>query len=232
LRQRKEAGELDASDYIVKSFVSTTMADKIAEKQGAACITVPTGFKYIADVINTRKEGTFIFGFEESCGFLAGDFVMDKDGVMAMLLMLEVACECKETGETLYQRLRALYDTHGWHKEKVISAVMEGQGGMEKIGAIMKRLRETPPGTLGGQSVIGFTDYQSGLFKGADGVKEIDFPCENALKFTLENGWVSVRPSGTEPKIKLYVAVWGDTKEEAEKLFNALEEDAGALTGV
>lgn len=232
IRQRKRSGELSASDYIVKSFVSTAMADKIAQKLGAECITVPTGFKYIADVINTRKEGTFIFGFEESGGFLAGDFVMDKDGVMALLLMLEVACECKEAGETLYQRLRSLYESYGWHKEKVISAVMEGDGGMERKAAIMKRLRETPPGTLGGQSVTGFTDYQSGTYKDGEGTRQIDFPRENALKLSMENGWVSVRPSGTEPKIKLYVAAYGDTKESAETFFAALEKDAAALVGV
>ncbi len=205
------------------------MADKIAQRLGAACITVPTGFKYISEVINTRKEGSFVFGFEESCGFLSGDFVMDKDGVMALLLMLEAACECRENGETLYSRLRSLYETYGWHKEKVISAVMEGEGGMQKISSIMARLRKTVPAALGGQPVTGFTDYQSGLCSDAGCTKETDFPRENAFKLALENGWVCVRPSGTEPKIKLYAAVYGKIQEEAGRLIAALEEDAKAV---
>lgn len=226
LRQRKRAGLLKPEDYIVKSFVSTTMADIIAKGHGAQCVTVPTGFKYIADVINTRSEGTFVFGFEESCGFLADSFVMDKDGVMAMLLLLEAVCECREEGETLYGRLRSLYGEYGWHREKVTSAVMEDGTGMDKIASIMMRLRETPPERLGGQNVVSVTDYRSGEKRSPQGVSIIDFPREDALRFELEKGWVCVRPSGTEPKIKLYTAVSAGTSEEAQALLAALESGA------
>lgn len=228
LRQRKEKGELKADDYIVKSFVSTSMAERIAEGLGAKCITVPTGFKYISDIVNTRKKGKFIFGFEESCGFLAGDFVSDKDGVMALLLLLEVMCECADRGETLYQRLESLYRTYGWHKEKVTSLVLS-EGGVKRKEEIMQRLRQSAPETLGGQRVVAAIDYLSGIRKDRKTETYIDFPRENALKFELEKGWVCVRPSGTEPKIKLYAAVNGETKEVSEMLLDALQKDANAI---
>jgi phosphoglucomutase len=229
LRQRKQSGELSNDDYIVKSFVSTSMAESIARGMGAQCVTVPTGFKYIGDLKNTRRQGTFVFGFEESYGFLAGDFEADKDGVMALLLLLEVMCECRANGETLYGRLKKLYGQYGWYRESVTSAVMEGEGGMKSIEKIMQRLREAPPISMGGQKTVAVTDYLSGIHKDGSEVKHIDFPSENALKFTLENGWVCVRPSGTEPKIKLYTAVRGATDGEAQQLLDSLEGDARKL---
>jgi phosphoglucomutase len=229
LRQRKEKGELAADDYIVKSFVSTSMADEIAKGMGAESITVPTGFKYISDVVNTRKQGKFVFGFEESCGFLAGDFVADKDGVMALLLLLEVMCECSERGETLYQRLISLFNTYGWHKEKVTSTVLDGESGMAKKEEIMQRLRKSAPQTLGGQRVAAVIDYLSGVRRDGERETIIDFPRENALRFELGKGWVCVRPSGTEPKIKLYAAVNGKTKEASETLLDALWKDANTM---
>lgn len=231
IRQRKQSGALATDDYIIKSFVSTQMADTIAARLGAECITVPTGFKYIADIINTRKNGKFIFGFEESCGFLADDFIADKDGVMALLLLLEVMCECMDRGETLYQRLESLYETYGWHREYVTSTMLDGEGGMKKKEEIMQRLRLSAPETLGGQRVIAETDYLSGIRKDGNGETVLDFPHENALRFELERGWVCVRPSGTEPKIKLYVAVCGGNGEEAESLLDELKKDAAALLG-
>ena len=233
LEQRQEAGTLRTTDYIVKSFVSTQMADDIAAHYGARCITVPTGFKFISDIIfNKETDAKFVFGFEESCGFLADDFVADKDGVMAGLLLLEVLCACKKNGQTLYQRLRGLYEKFGWHKEKVISAVMDGAGGMDKVAAIMAGLRSDQPEELGGQRVVSVTDYLSGEKKTGDEVETVDFPRVNAMKLKLEHGWMCVRPSGTEPKLKVYLGVSEKTNAQSEALLSALADDAPKLLGI
>ena len=233
LEQRKEAGTLRTTDFVVKSFVSTQMADEIAAHYGARCITVPTGFKFISDItFNKEPDATFVFGFEESCGFLADNFVADKDGVMAGLLLLEVLCACKKSGQTLYQRLRSLYEKYGWHKEKVISAVMDGADGMEKVASIMAGLRDQQPEVLGGQRVNAVTDYQSGEKKTKDGTETIDFPRVNAMKLTLEHGWVCVRPSGTEPKLKVYLGVSEKTNAQSQALLGQLMDEVPKLLGI
>lgn len=230
LRHRKESGSLLSEDYIVKSFVSTRMADDIAKEFGIESITVPTGFKYISDIFNNqRKQGTFVFGFEESCGFLAGDFVADKDGVMAGLLLLEVLCECKKNGETLYQRLRSLYEKYGWHKEKVVTAMLEGEDGMERVKNIMQKLRDHVPAQFGGQQVVCYTDYQGGFVQDESGKRTIDFPQSNAVCFTLEKGWMCIRPSGTEPKLRVYCGVCDKTCKASDELLKQLEKEAEAL---
>jgi phosphoglucomutase len=149
---------------------------------------------------------------------------------MAMLLLLEVLCECKSKDENLYQRLKKLYEKYGWHKEKVVSLTLEGEDGMAKISAIMDKFRSDPPKALGGQRRINYTDYKTGKYIDEKGESDIDFPRENALIFTLEKGWVCVRPSGTEPKIKIYAAVAGSTSEESEKLLPGIVEDLKRLT--
>ncbi len=229
-RQREKDGQLKSGDYIVKSFVSTRMADDIAKSFGARCITVPTGFKYISDTINNKENAqNFVFGFEESCGFLAGDFIADKDGVMAGMLLLEVLCECKKNGETLYERLFSLYEKYGWHKEKTVYAIFDGLDGMDKVKRIMKNLRENPPKTLGGQKVVLTADYLQAKEYDANGEADIDFPHSDALCFNLENGWLCIRPSGTEPKLRVYCGVYEKTNEASQKLLDALEKDAKAL---
>lgn len=233
LRHRKDTGILTPSDYIVKSFVSTRMADDIAKSFGIECITVPTGFKFISDTLNNKqKDRCFIFGFEESCGFLADNFIGDKDGMMAGMLLLEVLCECKKTGETLYQRLSSLYQKYGWHKDKVINTLLEGADGMDKVKSIMKNLRDNPPTMFGDQHVLSYTDYQSSVCKDKDCSKNIDFPRSNALCFTLEKGWLCIRPSGTEPKLRVYFGVCDTTNEASEKLLSALEKEAKAMLTV
>ena len=230
LEQRQDAGVLRTTDYIIKSFVSSQMADDIAAHYGARCITVPTGFKFISDTIfNKENDSTFVFGFEESCGFLADNFVGDKDGVMAGLLLLEVLCACKKNGQTLYQRLTSLYEKFGWHKEKVISAVMDGPGGMDRVTNIMSSLRSNPPQELGGQHVCSVTDYQSGVRKSGGDTEDIDFPRVDALKLKLEKGWVCVRPSGTEPKLKAYLGACEVTNDLADEMLCRLDDDVRAL---
>jgi phosphoglucomutase len=233
LKKRREAGTMDPSDYIIKSFVSSQMADDIAAYYGVRCLTVPTGFKYISDIMfNQEPDSAFVFGFEESCGFLASRFVGDKDGVMAGLLLLEVLCDCKKNGQTLYQRLRSLYDKYGWHKEKVISVVMDGADGMTRVAGIMATLRGVAPLMLGGQRVEAVMDYLSGTCQNDGQIETIDFPRVDALKFTLERGWMSVRPSGTEPKLKVYIGVSESDNAASEERLKALETDAREKLGI
>lgn len=226
LRHSSETGQLLPTDFVVKSFVSTRMANEIARRFGILCITIPTGFKYISDMIHTNPDKRFVFGFEESCGFLADNFVREKDGVMAALLLLEVLCECRKTGKSLYDHLRSLYDTYGWHKEKVYAAVYEGLDGMDKIAGIMAGLRDNPPATLGGQRVHARIDYLAGTIADASGRRPYDFPLNDALEFSLPSGWLVIRPSGTEPKVRVYMGVHEKTNEASEALLSALEADA------
>lgn len=230
LRCRRESGELKPSDFIVKSFVSTRMADDIAAHYGIESVTVPTGFKWISDIVsNQYKDRHFVLGFEESCGFLSGSFIGDKDGVMAGLLLLEVLCDCKARGGTMYERLRSLYQQYGWHKEKVVYALLEGADGMARIKNIMQSLRESAPQTFGGQRIVRYTDYLSGIAKDKNGESRIDFPKSDALEYTLESGWLCIRPSGTEPKVRVYCGVSGETNEASQALLDALKKDASAL---
>lgn len=226
LRHSAETGQLKPTDFIVKSFVSTRMANEIARHFGITCITIPTGFKYISDMIHTNPDKRFVFGFEESCGFLADNFVREKDGVLAALLLLEVLCECKKNGKTLYEHLRSLYCTYGWHKEKVAAAQYEGLDGMDKIAGIMSGLRENPPALVGGQRVLSRIDYLSGTITDKTGQRPYNFPQNDALEFSLPSGWLVIRPSGTEPKVRVYMGVHEKTNEASEALLTALEADA------
>jgi phosphoglucomutase len=229
LRHRAETGQIQPTDFIVKSFVSTRMADAIARHFGIECKTIPTGFKYISDAIHQNPDSQFVFGFEESCGFLADTFVREKDGSIAALLLLEVLCECKKSGRTLYQHLRLLYGTYGWHKEKVIAAVYEGLDGMKKMNGIMAALRANPPAMLGGQHVVERIDYATGTIMDATGQRPYNFPLTDALGFFLPSGWLIIRPSGTEPKVRVYCGVHDRTGEAAEKLLGALAAEAGRM---
>ena len=226
LRHSREAGQIKPTDFIVKSFVSTRMANDIARHFGIACVTIPTGFKYISDMIHTNPDKRFVFGFEESCGFLADNFVREKDGVMAALLLLEVLCECKKNGISLYEHLHSLYDVYGWHKEKVYAAVYEGLTGMDKIAGIMAGLRDNPPAMLGGQRVHARIDYSTGTITNESGQRPYDFPLNDALEFSLPSGWLVIRPSGTEPKVRVYMGVHEKTNAASEALLSALEADA------
>ncbi len=226
LRHRRETGRLNASDFIVKSFVSTRMADEIARQFGVDCVTIPTGFKYISDMIRSNPEKRFVFGFEESCGFLADDFVREKDGVMAALLLLEVLCECKKNGITMVEHLRLLYENYGWYKDKVYAAVYEGMGGMKKIEGIMEALRKNSPAVLGGQRVLSRIDYKTGKIVTDNKERNYKFAKSDALGYELESGWLIIRPSGTEPKVRVYYGVQQKTSEASEALLGALEADA------
>ena len=226
LEKRRQSGELRASDYIVKSFVSTRMADAIAAHYGIHCHTVLTGFRFISELI-VQKEPTgaeFIFGFEESFGFLAGTFALDKDGALAALLLCKAAQFFRASGQSLTDALEALYREHGCYLESVKNIAFEGLDGMEKMKGIMERLRARPIDAIGGLPVRFTEDYRSRTRTGQDGiVSALELPSTDALRLLLDSGaWLCIRPSGTEPKIKIYYAVSASSREAAEGLLKRI----------
>ena len=233
LSTREKLGTLPKNGAVCKSIVSTSLANSICERYGVEMFEVLTGFKYIGDKIHEfGKTGshTFLFGFEESHGYLSSTFVRDKDGVNASLLIAEAAAACKAEGMNLYEYIHKIYREFGRYTNKTFSTRLPGKHGKARMAEIMKNLRENPPKELGGFKVIAVRDYQART-RTADGVVEpIALPKSNVLYFELEGGcWVCVRPSGTEPKIKLYVNACAPTKEEANEINERLHIAGEAL---
>ncbi|MGD0278673.1 MAG: phospho-sugar mutase [Smithella sp.] len=220
LEMRRLSGILRPSDYIVKSFVSTDMADAIARYYNITSYTVMTGFRFISELITKNEQlgAEFIFGFEESYGFLAGTFTLDKDGVLAALLLCKAAQYYKNHGLGLIDVLNKLYETHGYYIEGVKNIAFTGLDGMNKMKEIMTKLRSKQIASVGGLAVQYREDYLTLMRTALDGtVSEIEFPASDAFKLILEkSSWICIRPSGTEPKIKIYYAVREATREAAE----------------
>lgn len=221
LEKRKRDGGLKPTDYIIKSFVSTTMADAIAAHYGIVCHTVLTGFRFISEII-TENEGTgaeFIFAFEESYGFLSGTFTRDKDGAIGALLLCKAAQHYQAQGKSLTDVLQGLYQKYGFYAEGIKNMVFAGLDGMDKMNAIMEDMREKPIRRIGGIPVMATEDYLSGQCTLTNGDKlPLTLPKSNAIRLMLENGaWACIRPSGTEPKIKAYFAVCAKEEEKAKK---------------
>ncbi|MBC8321191.1 MAG: phospho-sugar mutase [Bacteroidetes bacterium] len=211
LTKWKETGKLTGNEFIVKTIVTSELLAKIAEKFEVEHFDVLTGFKYIADIIK-RFEGekTFIGGGEESYGYLVGDFVRDKDAVISCAMIAETAAWAADKGLGLYDLLLDIYTEFGLYKEKLISVVRKGQSGAEEIQKMMKGFRANPPSNLNKSKVIFIKDYLTGVSKNmeTDIEESINLPSSNVLQFfTADGGKVSVRPSGTEPKIKFYFGV-------------------------
>ncbi len=211
LTKWRENGKLTGNEYIIKTVVSTELMAKIAMKNKVSYFDTLTGFKFIADVIR-KNEGisTFIGGGEESYGYLIGDFVRDKDAVSACAMIAEIAAWAADKGMSLYDLLMDIYIEYGLHKEKLISVVRKGKSGAEEIQKMMKGFRSNPPQSLNNSKVVLIKDYLSGVSRNIEtGLEEsIDLPASNVLQFfTADGGKVSVRPSGTEPKIKFYFGV-------------------------
>ena len=234
LKSRKALGTLPADGAVCKSVVSTELARKIAESFGLVCFDTLTGFKWIANKIQQFQEDkshTFIFGFEESYGFLSSTFVRDKDGVNASLLIAEAAAWAKMQGKTLYNILQEIYKTYGYYVEKVVSVTLPGKDGLTKMQEIMKSLRTNPPKELAGEKVTAVRDYLAGTRTDAEGnVSPAGLPKSDVLYFELEGGnWVCIRPSGTEPKIKLYVNTNAKEEADAKAANDALENASREL---
>ena len=235
LSQKMERGELPANAAAVSTIVSTDMAKAICDSFGVKLIKVLTGFKYIAEQIQLFEDtgcNTFMFGFEESFGYLSGTDVRDKDGVNACLLIAEAACWYKKMyNKTLVDAIDMLYEQYGYYGDKVASFVLPGKDGLEKMKNVMAGLRNNPPWAFAGEKVVAMRDYQSSLRVTSDLQTEIlTLPKSNVLFFELENGsWICVRPSGTEPKIKLYVNAVSDDPAKTEKMLEAYADDAVKL---
>ena len=234
LYAHQQAGTLPKNALVVKSIVSSELPTFIAESYGAEMKNVLTGFKFIAEQIQHDEETgehTFMFGFEESYGYLVKSFVRDKDAVQAVLLLTEVAAHFKNEGKTLYDGLQELYAKHGYFLEKTISVTVAGLEGPQKIKAIMEGLRASVPTSFGGLKVVLAQDFSVNEQKDANGVvSEIGLPTSNVLKYILEDGsWIAVRPSGTEPKIKFYTGVKASSESEAKEKLAALQADLQKL---
>lgn len=223
LRSLKETGNLPKNGVVIKTIVTTEGAAKIAESYGVELMDVLTGFKYIGEKIHefeVNKDKTFLFGFEESYGYLSGDFVRDKDAVIASMLIAEMTLYYKEKGMTLYEALLDIYKTHGFFKEDLTSLELQGKEGQEKIASCIDALRNTAITSINNIKVAKKYDYKLSKEENFENntTSTIELPKSNVLKFILEDGSsFVVRPSGTEPKMKIYLAVRAKSLEEADK---------------
>ncbi len=231
LSQKKEKNILPKNAVVIKSIVSSTMAEPITKKYGVKLLEVLTGFKYIGEKIKEfeqNKEQQFLFGYEESYGCLAGTYARDKDAIAAVALLCEAAAYYKEKGISLWEKMISLYKTYGYYKESIKQITLEGVDGAEKIKNSMQKLRENPPTKIGSYSVKKIRDYQAQtiLDVSTNEKKKIELPVSNVLYYELEeDGWLAVRPSGTEPKIKYYMGVKGKSFEDAKEKLAEIEKE-------
>ncbi|AEV94839.1 phospho-sugar mutase [Pediococcus claussenii] len=234
LTAHEQAGDLPKNAVAVKSIVSSEFATRIAEGHHAKMIDVLTGFKFIADQIKNFEETgehTFMFGFEESYGYLVRPFVRDKDAIQGIVLLAEIAAYYQSKGQTLYDGLQSLFATYGYHEEKTISKDFPGVDGKEKMDAIMNQFRSEHPTAFAGYQVVNSQDFETSVQVNKEGKEsKIDLPQSNVLKYTLDDGtWIAIRPSGTEPKIKFYVGTVGESEEDALKKVDLFEDSIDKL---
>ncbi len=236
-RSRIANGSMPKAPVAVKTIVSTDLADSVAKEYGIELRSVLTGFKYIGDQIAgleaNGQENRYIFGFEESYGYLSGSYVRDKDAVNASMLVCEMAVYYKKQGKTLVDAITALYEKHGYYLNDLMNFTFEGQDGMRQMQSIMERLRGNTPVQIAGVAVTGHSDYKTAKHVDGTTETEITLPKSNVLEYRLENGSkLIVRPSGTEPKLKLYLSAKGKTKAESQAVIKALKDCAEALLGI
>jgi len=235
LNSLSETNQLPQNGVVIKTIVTTDMIESIGKKYNVEVLDVLTGFKYIGEKIKEfEQEGKkeFIFGFEESFGYLAGNFVRDKDAVIASMLICEMTLYYKNKGMSLYDALLNIYKENGYYEESLVSIELKGKDGAEKIGNIMQHLRNSMSGLIGNNKIVKKMDYKIGLELDLIKINEktIKLPKSNVLKFVLEDGsWFVVRPSGTEPKIKIYLSVKGNSLKNASEKIVDLKENVMAI---
>jgi len=224
----KKQGRLNDRSTVINTIVTGKLGEKIAESYNVRTISVLTGFKYIAEKIKEFESSglEFVFGYEESYGYLAGPFVRDKDAVIASMLICEMASCYKKRGMTLYEGLMSLYEKYGYYKESLTSVTFKGKEGMEEMVSLINALRDKLPGEVSGikvEEVRDYLDYQG----------TVRLPKENVLQFILEDkSWFCIRPSGTEPKLKIYYSVIGNAQEDAEERMARLKAGVEAIVKV
>ncbi len=243
LAKRKAAGGLTSKHYIVKTLVTTEMIRRIGDAYGVeTCGDLQVGFKFIGGLVEGRGARDFVFGAEESHGYLVGDYARDKDAGVAAMLLAELAADCKAAGKSLHEQLDALFWQYGCHAERQISVTMPGSEGMTRMAALMKRFRKQPPAKLGEFKVEKVIDYQN-LVESAPGGQSNPFVGPKGdmvmLHLDLEGTYVAVRPSGTEPKVKYYMFTYEPaemlaslegTKQELEERLDSLAEALTAFS--
>lgn len=236
LEANKQAGTLPANAALAKSIVSTELVTKIAESYGATMFNVLTGFKFIAEKIQEFEEKhnyTYMFGFEESYGYLIKPFVRDKDAIQAVLIVAEIAAYYRSRGMTLADGIDEIFKEYGYFAEKTISVTLSGKDGAEQIKAIMAKFRDNSPEQFNGTDIAVFEDFalQTKTYKDGN-VEKLTTPPSDVLKYTLaDDSWFAVRPSGTEPKIKFYIATVGETLAEAEEKIANIEKEINEFVG-
>ena len=232
LKSRKALGNLPENPVVVKTIVTTKIIEAICKKYDCELRNCLTGFKYIGEIIlgleQKGEEDRFVFGFEESCGYLAGTYVRDKDAVVASMLICEMAAYYKKQGKSLVDIIDGIYNEYGYYLNTTLNFYFEGAEGMQKMAGIMDSLRENAPATIAGYKVVSIADYDThvatDLVTGA--TEKIDLPKSNVLSYTTEGGHCAiVRPSGTEPKIKIYITAIGATADEAKSITDKIAED-------
>ena len=234
LEAHKSAGTLPANAALCKSIVSTDLVTKIAESYGATMFNVLTGFKFIAEKIQEFEEKhnhTYMMGFEESFGYLIKPFVRDKDAIQAVLVVAELAAYYRSRGLTLADGIEEIYKEYGYFAEKTISVTLSGVDGAEQIKAIMAKFRDNGPKDFNATAISVTEDFKAQTSTAADGtVTALTTPPSDVLKYTLADGsWIAVRPSGTEPKIKFYIAVVGDSNEDSQAKIANIEAEINAF---
>ena len=236
-KKRKELGTLPKDPVAVTTVVSTDMATPVAEEYGIELRRVLTGFKFIGDQIALLEKAggadRYVFGFEESYGYLSGGYVRDKDAVDASMLICQMAYEYKKNGMTLADAMETLYKKHGYYENALMNFGFEGEDGMIRMGAIMDSLRKNAPKEIAGYAVLGWSDYEASVKSEGGKTETIDLPKSNVLEYRLSGGSkVIVRPSGTEPKIKVYLSGKAETKEASLAVIEKLQKAVPSALGI
>ena len=230
ISQMKEKGILPSNGMLITTIVSSDLAKAIAKYYDLACPEVLTGFKNIGAVMKKAEENkdrTYVFGYEESYGCLIGDYARDKDGIAAVMALCEAACYYQSQNKTLWDAMNDIYEKYGYYKEEQVSIVREGVQGAQEIKEMMTKMRNTDIQKIGNYQVLTFKDIQKNIVKNMQTgeIKETGLPESNVLYYELEdNAWCCIRPSGTEPKIKLYMGIKGTSEENANKKLQELKQ--------